>query len=115
MNWEIPFARLETDAERGQLIMAIFEYNRTGQVPKLIGEVKGIFNVIQDTIDKDTRQWKNTVLERAAAGKVGGIKSGEIRRANAQANKANASFAYGGEANEPVIGNELGIDGVDLS
>ena len=98
-NWEMPFLSLESDAERGQPFMAIFQYHRTGQVPQLKGEVKGIFNMMQDAFDKDFAKWEKTKSERAAAGQTGGKKSGETRKARAE---ANASVASPDQANEPV-------------
>ena len=67
--------------KRGELITAIFVYQRTGEIPKLDSILEMAFSFIKETLDRDNEKWRVTKEERAKAGKKGGIASGESRRA----------------------------------
>ncbi len=73
---------LLTAKERGELIMAIFEYAETGKLPNFDGSVGMAFSFIRTDMDKNTKKWQETCKKRAAAGSKGGRQSA-AKRANA--------------------------------
>jgi len=50
---------LETDAERGELYHAIFEYALYGTKPELNGVVSGMFKLIKPQLDANIRKYEN--------------------------------------------------------
>lgn len=89
-KYEEHFALLESD-EQGRLIMAIFQYQRTGVLPELSGMTKMAFSFIKSDLDKDRQKWEDTCRKRAEAGSKGGKQK--------VANLANAIFAKTNVAN----------------
>ena len=73
---------LLTDAEKGELVTALFFYNRTGEEPALSGMVKMAFSFIKCQMERDAEKYKKTVEKRAAAGKQGGRPKKEDEKAN---------------------------------
>ena len=71
------------------------------------------FSFIRAQIDRDQEKWNTTREKRRAAGKSGGLKSGESRQRSNEAKEANASNPKQNEADEadnvnvtvPVNGN----------
>ena len=84
-NEEI-FDRL-SDEEAGQLIKAIFDYQRTGEVPELPRLLEFIMLPIKSTLDRNAEKYEKIVEKRRQAGSIGG----KTTQANASQNKANAS------------------------
>lgn len=70
---------LLNNEKKGELITAIFQYNKTRVVPALTGEVKMAFSFIKQTLDRDYVKWIETKRQRAIAGQKGGIESGKSR------------------------------------
>lgn len=97
---------LLNDEERGRLLMALFDYGETGTVPELDGATRMAFSFIRAQMDRDADKWEQTRQARARAGQQGGLKSGQSRKASAEApkhdeaNGANASIASADEAEE---------------
>lgn len=60
-----------------------------------------MWETIKQALKRDLRNWEQKKRNRAKAGKLGGIKSGESRRS--EANEASASKTKQNEANEAVI------------
>lgn len=73
---------LLTDEEKGELVTALFFYNRTGEEPALSGMVKMAFSFIKCQMERDAEKYKKTVEKRAAAGKQGGRPKKEDEKAN---------------------------------
>lgn len=90
------------DKQVADLFRAMLEYQETGKVPKLTGPLKYIFIPIRQQMDRDAEKWDKTKAARAEAGRRGGLKSGEVRAKQNEANEANASFGSSNEANEAV-------------
>lgn len=87
----------------GDLLVIILEYVND-ENPKINDPVVDlVFEPIKQQLKRDLKSWEETRVERSAAGKQGGIKSGESRRN--KANEANASKSKQNEANEAVSVN----------
>ena len=99
--------------DAGLLFKGIVHYADTGDPPKLPPIATMAFSFIRAQIDRDQEKWNNTREKRRAAGKSGGIKSGESRQRDTEANEANASSFKQSQADEadnvnvpaPVNGN----------
>jgi hypothetical protein len=92
--------------QRGDLFTIILEYVNDGNpvVDDLIIDL--VFEPIKQQLKRDLRRWENTSEKRREAGKLGGIKSGELRKMEAnEANASNEKHVEANEANEPVIDN----------
>ncbi len=72
---------LLTPEDQGRLLMAIFDYAETGEVPQLEGMPLMAFSFIRSQLDRDFMSFQETCERRAEAGR----KSGEARRAKAAA------------------------------
>ena len=59
-----------------------------------------VFEPIKLQLDRDLSKWQDIRNKRRAAGKIGGVKSGEVRKV--EANEASASFVKQNEANEAI-------------
>ena len=57
--------------EIGELIMAIFAYQRTGKKPNLSGGANIAFGFIKNQLDIDAEKWAKEVENRSKAGKKG--------------------------------------------
>lgn len=104
---------LLSNEDAGLLFKGIVHYADTGDPPKLPPMATMAFSFIRAQIDRDQEKWNNTREKRRAAGKSGGIKSGESRQRDTEANEANASSFKQSQADEadnanatvPVNGN----------
>jgi|GEM_PF-4645001 len=70
-------AQLLTDAERGQLWTAVFEYAATGREIALPLTVKIAFAGIKEHLKTDAEKWQNIAESRREAGKMGGLQRAE--------------------------------------
>lgn len=100
------------DAGKGRLLMALFEYADSGQIPDLPDMERMAFSFIRKQMDKDNRKWQETKQKRQAAGRAGGIKSSASKNgANesmldfASRDEAKSSKSKQSQANEAVNGN----------
>ena len=106
-----PLADL-TDEQVGRLFRGILDYVSEGKDPKFRGAVGMAFAFIRGSLDRDSERYQRKVERRRAAGKNGGIASGEARKMGEneakqnQANEANASFASKSKQNEQMQANE---------
>ena len=91
-----------SDSEVAALFRGMVDYQVTGEDPKFSGTLKYIFIPIRQQMDRNNTKWERKKAVRAEAGRQGGIRSGEVRRAKAEAeaNEANASQTKQNEANE---------------
>ena len=91
-----------TDEQVAALFRGMIDYQITGEDPDFSGVLKYIFIPIRQQMDRDNAKWQRKKARRAEAGRQGGIRSGEVRRAKAEAeaNEANASQSKQNEANE---------------
>lgn len=104
---------LLSDEDAGLLFKGIVHYADTGELPQLPPMAAMAFSFIRAQIDRDQEKWNTTREKRRAAGKSGGLKSGESRQRSNEAKEANASNPKQNEADEadnanvtvPVIGN----------
>lgn len=95
-----------TDEEAGKLIKHLLRYVNDLN-PEPVDRMTGLlFNPIKKQLKRDLQRWEGTRSERSKAGHLGGIKSGETRRKQKEANEANASK---NQANEAVICNLLDV------
>lgn len=63
---------LLSDEERGQLLMALFDYGESGTEPELTGMALMAFSFIRSQMDKDRDKYIETCQKRSRAGKQGG-------------------------------------------
>ena len=91
-----------SDSEVAALFRGMVDYQVTGEDPNFSGTLKYIFIPIRQQMDRNNTKWEQKKAVRAEAGRQGGIRSGEVRRAKAEAeaNEANASQSKQNEANE---------------
>ena len=82
-----------SDSEVAALFRGMVDYQVTGEDPNFSGTLKYIFIPIRQQMDRNNTKWERKKAVRAEAGRQGGIRSGEVRRAKAEAeaNEANAS------------------------
>ena len=82
-----------TDEEAGRLMKALWDYTMTGQQTELQGAEKGIFAMIQMTLEQDEQHDEELAKKRAISGAAGGKqKAANIRFAtDSIANIANAN------------------------
>ena len=85
-DYEELFDRL-SDEEAGQLIKAIFDYERSGELPDLPRLLEFIMLPIKNTLDRDSDKYDKIVEKRRKAG----AKGGKTTQASASNNQANAS------------------------
>lgn len=70
-KYETQFAAL--GESRGyKLLMAIFEYQKSGEYPGIDEVTDMAFLFIKDDLDKDRAKWEETCQKRSDAGKQGG-------------------------------------------
>jgi len=94
-----------TDIEAGILIKHIFRYVND-ENPILEDRLLNIvFEQIKQKLKRDLVKWEGIKVVRSASGRSGGIKSGEIRRKQNEANEASALKSKQNEANEAVSVN----------
>ncbi len=88
------------DDVAGKLLKTIYAYvnDENPQVDDLL--LKIAFEPIKQQMKRDLKQWEETTESRSVTGRLGGIKSGEIRRKQKEANEANALKSKQKEANE---------------
>ena len=103
-DWIAKFEALADD-EAGRLIKHFFRYvnDQNPIAPDRITEIS--FIDIKQSLKRDLKQWENIKDSRSKAGKVGGVKSGEIRKKQIEANEAIALNSKQIEANEAVSVN----------
>ena len=91
-----------TDDQVATLFRGMVDYQITGSVPEFDGVLKFAFIPIRQQMDRDNTKWERTKAARSESGRQGGLRSGEVRRAKAEAeaNEANASRFEANEANE---------------
>ena len=91
-----------TDEQVAALFRGMVDYQITGEDPMFSGALKYVFIPIRQQMDRNNTKWERKKAVRAEAGRQGGIRSGEVRRAKAEneANEANASQSKQNEANE---------------
>lgn len=100
-EWIEKFEAL-SDEEAGKLIKHFFRYvnDLNPEAPDRITEIS--FISIKQSLKRDLKHWEATKESRSKAGKIGGIKSGESRKKQSEANEAFASITKQNESNEAV-------------
>ena len=95
-----------SDSEVAALFRGMVDYQVTGEDPNFSGTLKYIFIPIRQQMDRNNTKWERKKAVRAEAGRQGGIRSGEVRRAKAEANEANEANASQSKQNEANEANE---------
>ena len=91
--------------QKGKLLEAIFEYNDGIEI-NLDPITTMAFSFIKSDLDINKNKWEETCKKRREAGRAGGLRSGEVRKKEGEANEANASTTKQKEANEANNKNE---------
>lgn len=91
-----------TDADRGRLLMALFDYVEGIEPSGLSETVLMAFLFIRAQIDRDLEKWENIREGRSEAGRRGGVASGKSRRES----EANASSAKQTKQTKQTQANE---------
>lgn len=94
-----------TDDQVATLFRGMVDYQITGTAPQFDGVLKFAFIPIRQQMDRDNTKWERTKAARSESGRQGGLRSGEVRRAKAEA-EANEANALRFEANEANEANE---------
>lgn len=98
----------------GELFLHLLEYvNDTNPIP-INFIIDMAFEPIKQQLKRDLRNWDGVKSVRSEIGKIGGIKSGEVRRKKKEANEANALKLKQKEANEAVNGTVTVNDNVKV-
>ena len=86
----------------GELFKFLLEYvnDLNPQTDDLLLQIS--FEPIKQQLKRDLISWKETSVNRSISGQLGGIKSGETRRKQKEANEASALILKQKEANEAV-------------
>jgi len=56
-----------SDAERGRLLVAMLEYGQDGKLPQFRGRLALVWGFVKPKIDKDEKEYRETVLKRQFA------------------------------------------------
>ena len=96
---------LLTDAEKGQLFMAIMRHANKEDAGELTGAVKMAFSFIRAQMDRDCEKYNNTVEKRRQAGAQGGRPKTTEEKQN-EAKKANGFSEKQNEAKKPDNEND---------
>ena len=91
---------LLSNEEAGRLIMAIFEYTESGNIPELEGMTLMAFSFIKKQLDRDSEKYEKTVEKRKEAGKTGGRP--KANGSDEEAKKANGFSKKQTKAKKPV-------------
>ena len=97
------------DEQVASLFRAMVEYQVSGKEPGFSGSLRFVWIPIRQHMDRDCAKWQRTKERRSAAGRKGGIRSGEVRNKTNEANEAMlqpGSNASTNEANEANISGE---------
>ena len=65
------YVRMLTDEERGKLLIAIFNFQDTGEVPEFNGQLKMVFTMMIKQFELDDKKWIEQKAKRSEAGKKG--------------------------------------------
>ena len=95
------------DNQVAQLFRGMVDYRITGKLPKFTGTLKYVFVPIRQQMDRDREKWELKREARAAAGRKGGIASGESRRGKNEANKANEANASSAKPSIPTASRNV--------
>jgi hypothetical protein len=101
VDWIHVFESLEDD-EAGKLVKHFLRYvnDQNPEPPDKLTKIA--FEPIKQQLKRDLVKWEVVKETKSAAGHAGGIKSGEARRKQKEANEAYASNTKQKEANEAV-------------
>lgn len=78
-NWQEIFSELN-DSDAGKLIKHVLSYVNDESPAELTGMLKMGFIPIRSQLKRDLKKWDDEKKNRSESGKLGGIKSGEVRR-----------------------------------
>ena len=94
-----------TDDEAGKMIKHLFRYVNDMEPELEDRMLKILFEPIKAALKRDLKKWEGKRVTRSEAGRMGGLKSAEVRRSKLnqnEANEANASNVKQNQANEAV-------------
>ena len=100
-----------TDDEAGKMIKHLFRYVNDMEPELEDRMLKILFEPIKAALKRDLKKWEGKKVTRSEAGRIGGLKSAEVRRSKLnqneanEANEANASNVKQMQANEAVSVN----------
>ena len=104
-DYESLFSEL-SDEEAGKLIKVVFKYVND-ENPIVTDKMLNIaFIPIKLQLKRDLKRWDNKITKRAESGRLGGIKSGEIRALNSKQNEANEANASNSKQTKQSEANE---------
>ena len=100
-EWLQYFDMLKTDAERAEIVRAMFLYNIDGTVPDKSTHSTSfmvLFAMMKNQFDRDTEKWEKAIQNKIDAGRKGGL----ARASNAKQCQAEPSNANQSQANQAV-------------
>lgn len=83
LDYEEQFNLLK-DEELGQLMRAVMQYEKTGEVPQLEGMLKMAFSFIKTRLDKDREKYKNKCEQNKQNGAKGGRPKKQMQKEETQ-------------------------------
>lgn len=93
---------LLSDAERGRLVLAMLQYNRTGESGQLTGTEKVIWPMIRERLDRSALAYE----QRKQAGVHGGRPKGSKNKPKSPLEPEKLSEIPAAQVAPPVMGNE---------
>lgn len=97
---------LLTDAQRGQLFMAVLDYSEHGVLPDFDGALLMAFAFIRTSLDRDAEAWAEKRAKRAEAGRNGGLAKA-ANASNVKQNEANLAVPVNVSVPVPVSVNSF--------
>ncbi len=71
-DWEELVEMLEDKADAGRLFLALFAYAKRGEVPDFSGELKMLFLIMANALERDGLKWEDKCEQNAINGAKGG-------------------------------------------
>ena len=99
------------DNQVASLFRAMVDYQVSGKEPGFSGSLRFVWIPIRQHMDRDCAKWQRTKERRSAAGRKGGIRSGEVRNKTNEANEANEAMLRSGSNASTNEANEANISG----
>lgn len=111
VDWKETFDALP-DEKAGQLVKHLFAYVNDENPKTDDVLINAVFANIKHQLKRDLKKWESLSDQRAEIGRIGGIKSGEARRKQSEANEA---IALNTKQNEHDICNMLDVNANDIN
>lgn len=98
-----------SDAQVGQILRAMIEYDKTGDLPKFTGSLKTAFKFLKTRIDRDKEKYQQIVEKRKIAGSMGGNQrvANQANACSCNQMQANQADSVSVSVSDSVIDNKV--------